>query len=474
MKLISPIPRTALLRGENRSTCTSAAEAHADTDATTLSYIDEGWDFSDTLETFIEMYRIANEPIVVNYRDLVPYHSGIDRLTHLIHSYPAKLLLNIPLFFLRCEQIGASGCLGDPFCGSGTVLVEGALKGWRPSGADTNPLARLLTKVKLTYLDPNEISDACARICEGGERERQRQRQSFSPVVDVDYWFAKRTQRQLGGLFSAIEREQGQELRNFFQVCLSSCIRKVSFADPRLSVPVRVAKGSQLWRRATKSNVVELFRTAVKENSRRVSELSRIDRNIRDKLQLFTDARQINISTRAGQELDLIITSPPYAGAQKYIRASSLNIGWLGLAPEASLRTLEKCTIGREHYRLDEYAEAVLPKGGSAIGKLKTIRGKNPLRAHIASNFLIEMEVALLEMKRSLRRGGTLLLIVGNNTVVGEEFPTSQYVKELAEKLGLRLELELVDHIRSRGLMTKRNTTAGIISREYVQMFKKS
>ena len=277
----------------------------------------------------------------------------------------------------------------------------------------------------------------------------------------------------MGGLFAAIGREEDERLRHFFEVCLSACIKKASFADPRMSVPVRVAQNSIHWNRAKRLDVVELFKKTVVGNIRRVSDLARVDQNIVDNLQLFTDARTINPSSSCAEEVDLIITSPPYAGAQKYIRASSLNIGWLGLAPEANLRELEQCTIGREHYRLDEYAEAVLPEGGSAIERLKRIRKKNPLRAHIASNFLIEMEDALSKMCRSLRRGGTLLLVVGNNTVVGQKFRTSHYMKELAERQGLRLELELVDHIRSRGLMTKRNKTAGIINREYVQLFRK-
>ena len=140
----------AALRRTNHSTWNSVAakSVRADPAAATLAYIDECWDFSDALEALTGRYRNLKEPIVVNFRKLVPYHSGIDRLTHLLHPYPAKLLLNIPLFFLRCEQVGETGSLRDPFCGSGTVLLEGALKGWQVSGADSNPLARLLTKVK--------------------------------------------------------------------------------------------------------------------------------------------------------------------------------------------------------------------------------------------------------------------------------------------------------------------------------------
>ena len=41
------------------------------------------------------------------------------------------------------------------------------------------------------------------------------------------------------------------------------------------------------------------------------------------------------------------------------------------------------------------------------------------------------------------------------------------------KKYGLSLKLILVDDIKSRGLMTKRNRTASIISRETVLIFEK-
>ena len=43
----------------------------------------------------------------------------------------------------------------------------------------------------------------------------------------------------------------------------------------------------------------------------------------------------------------------------------------------------------------------------------------------------------------------------------------------IAEETGFRTVLRLIDHIRSRGLMTKRNKTAGMITREWVFVFAK-
>ena len=443
--------------------------SHQSTNSRNFSYIDERWDFSDTFDALQEQYKVQGSPVEVNFRTLVPFNSGVDRITHLIHSYPAKLLLNIPLFFLRCKQVGTTGHLRDPFCGSGTVLLEGALKGWRVSGADINPLARLISRVKLTYLDIKSVLAASTRVCKWWRKEHR----PFMPVVDVNYWFTTEVQTQLGGLSAAIGREKDDAIRDFLNVCLSACIRRVSLADPRLSVPVRVSPDSKQWKRATECNVVDLFRTIVADNSRRVALLLEITGAEGRNVHISQDARGGDGLVCPEKSVDLIVTSPPYVGAQKYVRATSLNLGWLGLVPDERLRALEERTIGREHYKKEAYRELVLPEDELGRSQLESIWKKDPLRAHIASAYLIEMREAIKEMKRLVRKGGKLILVVGNNTVAGEPFLTSCYIKNIAMSLGLELELELVDDIRSRGLMTKRNRTAGLITREYIQLYAK-
>lgn len=430
---------------------------------------EERWNFSKIYEALHGQYELAGVPIEVNFRKLAPFRSGADRLTHLIHSYPAKVLLNIPLFFLHCDQMGNIGHLRDPFCGSGTVLLEGMIKGWRVSGADSNPLARLISRVKLTALDVKEVSAAAKRASDHWRRDWQ----PFLPVVDVDFWFSKGAQRKLGGLRAAIGREENEQIRDFLHVCLSSCVRKASFADPRLSVPVRSADVSAQWAETERYDVLELFGATVEENSRRVAMLPDLDRFRSLEIQISEDARCANEQILSNGCVDLVVTSPPYVGAQKYIRAASLNLGWLGLVPTGKLRDLEERSIGREHYRKAEYQELALPKHGIAHEQLKEINKRNPLRAHIASKYLVEMAEALTEIVRVVRQGGKVILVIGDNTVAGEEFQTSRYIQQLSVAAGLRLELELVDDIRSRGLMTKRNRTAGIISREYIQVYTK-
>src|SRR4051794_7364226 len=70
-----------------------------------------------------------------------------DRLTHGFHSYPARMhWLTAERVLTHFTRPGAH--VVDPFCGSGTVLVEARVRGLKATGVDLNPLAVRLSKLK--------------------------------------------------------------------------------------------------------------------------------------------------------------------------------------------------------------------------------------------------------------------------------------------------------------------------------------
>ena len=77
-------------------------------------------------------------------------------LTHSLHPYPAKFPPQLPHAIL--EKFGVVGqTVLDPFCGSGTTLVEARIMGFNAIGVDVNGLSSLLSKVKSTPLSIEEI-----------------------------------------------------------------------------------------------------------------------------------------------------------------------------------------------------------------------------------------------------------------------------------------------------------------------------
>jgi DNA modification methylase len=366
----------------------------------------------------------------------------------------------------------------DPFCGSGTVLLEALLSGRNAAGIDSNPLARLISRVKTRKYDTLELKKILNQIRVTFERIRL---EEIPKVVNVDHWFTKEIKSSLGRLYWIIKRIEDQKNRDFFLLCFSNCVKKVSLADPRVSVPVRLRydrykdghplkeKTRQRLENLNKINVLDKFYQIAIENMTRFDKLD-FRNHLRAEI-IGKDARKIKDGL--DNTFDLILTSPPYGGAQKYIRSSSLNLGWLGKLENNTLVSFERDSIGREHYSTYEYQELIKTGLEIADSKLQKIREINPLRAHISAKYLIEMEQSLKEMKRTLKQGGYLILIAANNQVCGEEFETQYFLRKICEKLGFSVILELVDDIKSYGLMTKRNKTASVITREWVVVFRK-
>ena len=84
------------------------------------------------------------------------------------------------------------------------------------------------------------------------------------------------------------------------------------------------------------------------------------------------------------------------------------------------------------------------------------------------------MQRAFAECVTILEPGGYFVLVAANNRVCGYDFETKNYLTELLQEQGLELRFEIVDAIKSRGLMTKRNKTASVISRESVLLFQRN
>lgn len=437
-------------------------------------------DTTETVERMISRYSRTGRTQNVSFRSLVSWIKMGERATHYLHSYPAKLLPQIAHFFLSSHALSRPGDIVlDPFGGTGTVALEALLSGRNAYFADANPLALLIARVKTHPLDADAIQQGLSDVQKHYERRKDLPKRVPS-VVNVKYWYAPAVIKALCGIRDAIEHVDDPAIRDFFRISFSATARRVSRADPRLSVPVR-AKDAAV-QRITSAKVWQEFAEQVANNDKRMQNFRTLHSTNSRAYCVGHDARCLkepisNIGASAQQlesnSVSLIITSPPYAGAQKYIRASSLSLGWLGLAEAADLKQLENASIGREHFAKESCREYPVTNVPAANRLIKKIFKINPLRSVIAATYLNEMDSAIKEMARVLKPGAYLVLVIGNNEVCGQPFKSSDYLSTLCKQHGLSIRLKLIDEIKSRGLMTKRNKTASMITREWVLLFQK-
>ena len=124
-------------------------------------------DAQETIQSLHQGRRVANgnlREISVSFRGRDGAIGRRDFATHWIHWYPAKMFHRIPSVFLDTVDLSVPATILDPFCGSGTVLLEANLRGHQAIGIDINPMARLVSRVKTTPLDPNELESRLATV----------------------------------------------------------------------------------------------------------------------------------------------------------------------------------------------------------------------------------------------------------------------------------------------------------------------
>ncbi|MFQ5769002.1 MAG: hypothetical protein ACE5HX_00595 [bacterium] len=461
------------------------------------------------LKQIVKNYKRKNRiPVLWDFKfasnELLNNESIKDnRYIQYIHYYPGRIYPYIPLYILSLNEfVHLDGYVLDPFAGSGTILLEALLNPLikrNALGVEINPLGRLISKVKTTPIDVFKIQSLQERIF-----------QLYSQAIDIDshipnfenlnLWFSRGAINKLAKLKYAIENlDVCFDYKDFFLVCFSSIVRKVSRADPYIPPPVILRpekyqnnrnsyqKLKRFLEQAENPNVWQLFENTVKNNMAKLELLNSIEklksREIIAEI-IWDDARKIKkgwlvesgkidkslISEIPANSVDIIFTSPPYLTAQKYIRTSKLELLWLGYNAE-ELYELDKTSVGTE--RIDSKTE-ISELGIDSIDLLISCTFSNSKERGLnVYNYFKNMIIVLKEMHRLVKNNGYTILVVGNNRVLREKVDTYRLLTDAAIHVGFQEFVILRDKIRTRSMMTKRNGTGGLIKDEYVIILKK-
>ena len=131
------------------------------------------------------------------FNDIKPNKSReIRYLTHSFHEYKGRFYPQLAKAFMNYAGIKKGDTVLDPFCGSGTTLVESFLFGANAVGVDINPIAFLLAKAKvksilLNQKDLTEIRRAFENIKEDSGWKKIKI-EDYSNTLDTEYllnWF---------------------------------------------------------------------------------------------------------------------------------------------------------------------------------------------------------------------------------------------------------------------------------------------
>lgn len=408
--------------------------------------------------------------------------SGHLYATHHLHAYAARC--PPPLVDWAVSRYTESDeVVLDPMVGSGTTLVEAALLGRRARGADIDPLARLIAKVKATPVEPGSIATAgieLRELLEGDALDR-----TWRPELpDLEKWFRPDVCEDLARLRHGIvlAGESDPDLADLLWVTFSSIIvARTSVANARDLVHSR-----HHYREWTENpDAPARFLTRLKRVERAMSDyIQRLGGRHVDARIVGTDARSLDLP--AGS-VDCVFMSPPYVSALDYVRAHFFAVAWmsdvLGSEPE-DYRTHGRRYVGTERAALrDGGREAEPPSTGvpavdQVVGEL---HAEHPRNAWVVWRYFNDMTLILHEIARVLRPERHAILVVCPSNIRKVRVPTHDLFVDLVTGpapavRGLECVemLERTIHDRRRVMPYLESAFGPRMRTEYVIVFRRS
>ncbi|MEJ7603902.1 MAG: hypothetical protein WKG01_38835 [Kofleriaceae bacterium] len=343
-------------------------------------------------------------------------HDVSETLTHPFHTYPARLhpasarvLVDLVGTTAQRDVARRPGMserptILDPFCGSGTALVEARAEGFHAVGVDLNPLAVLVAKAKTWAVPGKRLKDlrevgravshevlAAGKAARrsGAEKAPERKPVGFDPNARnrrLASWFAPHVRRELELIAMHLDdlRDRDAELADVLTACLSAILYKVSSRTSDTDgtwVDRNIGRGFPARLFAQR---VELLEAGLQDLGHVAGGSTQIyEADVRRMIDIVPDG------SAAG-----IITSPPYAGTYDYAEHQRLRFDFLALRHRAldegeigSRRSFHTSQEGERNWRialadvLDAMARALAPNALCAIVIGDSFAGGRPMYA---------------------------------------------------------------------------------------------
>jgi site-specific DNA-methyltransferase (cytosine-N4-specific) len=330
-------------------------------------------------------------------------NQSLGYITHNIFRYFGKFPPPVARHLIK-EYTNEKEFVLDPMCGSGTTALEAFLLKRNFICYDINPLSVLISKVKVKKLDAILLHRKFDEILKSAKSMQNCSLKPNDPKI-AENWFYPETIESIAKLKYSISKNTKEEIKDFFDVALLSCVRKASKATTQQG---RLFKDIE----TALKDIIPLFQKKVKEMIKSLLELpeSEITKSI-------IENKSINdpINKELKKKLKLIICHPPYFNLYKYSSINTLELNWMDNINPADIRKLEV----REFFK---------------IGKPENV-----------TKYVEDMSKALINIHGYLSKNGVLAFMNGDTKIHGNYIPVNKMLLETltdyykVEKVALRI-----------------------------------
>ncbi|MCI4344555.1 MAG: site-specific DNA-methyltransferase [Thermoplasmata archaeon] len=412
-----------------------------------FSELSEREDFADPA-SYAERFHAESGVGLGTYRGPITFRANEELPVHrwwpYVQGYSAEFVADL----LRRAELPDGRTVLDPFCGSGTTLVEVRRAGCRAIGYELLPPSALAARVKTRFeLDPTRF-EAEARSVERRARARKPGRLPF---------LRETAQHFLPDVLADLLR-----LRDALPSGDASLAEALRLTFGRILIPVsRLRRSPCLGYGPTEKprrEVFPSFATAAAEMATDLRALRR-DRGSWGPAATVVEGDARGLELPKGS-VDLAVTSPPYVNGMDYVMNYKLDLAWLGYASSyADLSRLRTAQVSCDNLRRDEAARylQVDPSSDPWLKEILTsiernVRTKGSYRRQdvhgIVNRYFADLRPVLAGVYRALAPGGKFVLVIGDSLLAGTYIPGDLLVARQGAELGF--EVASVEVARTR------------------------
>jgi len=356
---------------------------------------------------------------------------------HKICAYPATMVHDMQKELIKSvmEEDHTVKNILDPFHGSGVTLVEGASLGLHPIGFDINPLANLITRVKLQGVSKKDLIISLKNI----ENLLMDDAFEFSlhEFPNINKWFRDDIIDSLSKIRAAIQLEKYKNIRQYYWVCLINCIKK--YSNTRTSTFKLHIKTDESIQ-GIKNNVIYDFLNNIQTSHKFLPDFSKERR-----LSLFIGDATDLINEIKDSSIDIICTSPPYGD-----NATTVTYGQYSMLP---IYWIDRSDLGVFNNKLIENYSSI--DSASLGGNKKKSNDTFHYSLRILENYLAKIDErkrkkvkcfvndyleVFFNLKFKLKPNKYMVLTLGNRRVDNQILPLTEITREFLEKQNFTFE----------------------------------
>ena len=356
--------------------------------------------------------------------------------THSYHRYPAKFIPQI-VDRLVNDYTKIGDVVLDPFGGCGTTLVESQLLGRNSVGTDVNPIAKLITQVKVTPIKPKILQREVERVLSALE--------NYAPTSSVrksyrherlEYWFEPDIIQELDYIYKVINKTKNTHVRRFFLVAFSHNLKN---ASRWLMKSIKPTIDKKKIPQSPCKSFSRHLKSMMRKNKSYYETLSQ-----RGHLDVQTKMYKRDATRKTlpieNNSVNLIVTSPPYVTSYEYADLHQLSLLWFGNDPR--FKQWNKHVDDFSRFRKEFIGTKHKGKGSTDFNsKLaeqiikELIPKKNALSVSVGDYFS-DMNLAFIQMYRVLQRGGHACVVIGNTNLKGVDILNAEVAAEQMSRIG--------------------------------------